>query len=136
MQTQRLRSLLLAVNIELTARKSIFRTPEQKVKTGSEELYLVSPDRLDILLRILAIITGAVSLLLPLFVLLRLQPTSKEEFERRSNYQILTIFAFIVAFGASYSIFTNARIPKVFTATAAYSAVLIIFLGSVSHVLM
>ena len=91
---------------------------------------------MDILLRVLAIITGAVSLALPAFVLLRLQPTSKEEFERKSNYQILTIFAFVVAFGSSYSIFAKARTPEVLTATAAYSAVLVIFLGSVSHVLM
>ena len=136
MQTQRLQGFLLAVNIELTERKAIFRTSEQKVKTGSEELYLVSEHRFDILLRILAIITGAVSLILPLFVLLRLQPASKEQFERKSNYQMLTIFAFVLAFGASYSIFTKARIPEVFMATAAYSAVLIIFLGSVLHVLM
>ena len=124
------------VNIKLTGRKAIFRSSEQKAKTGSEELNLLSADRLDILLRIVITIIAAVLLLIPVFVLFRLTPTSREEFERKSNYQILTIFVFTLAFSASCSIFTQARRQEVFTATAAYSAVLVVFLGNTTNIMV
>lgn len=124
------------VDIELTGRKAIFRSFEQKVKTGSEELNLLSADRFDILLRIVITIIAAILLLVPVFVLFRLQPTSREEFERKSNYQILTIFIFTLAFSASCSIFTKARRHEVFTATAAYSAVLVVFLGNTTNIMV
>jgi len=72
----------------------------------------------------------------PVYVLFRLQPTSQAEFERKSNYQILTVFLFILAFAASCSIFTQAKRQEVFAATAAYSAVLVVFLGNASNVLL
>ncbi len=124
------------VDIELTGRKAIFRNSEQKAKTGSEELNLLSADRFDILLRIVITIIAAVLLLVPVFVLFRLQPTSREEFERKSNYQIITIFVFTLAFSASCSIFTKARRQEVFTATAAYSAVLVVFLGNTANIMV
>ena len=124
------------VDIELTGRKAIFRSFEQEAKTGSEELNLLSADRFDILLRIVITIIAAILLLVPVFVLFRLQPTSREEFERKSNYQILTIFIFTLGFSASCSIFTKARRHEVFTATAAYSAVLVVFLGNTTNVMV
>ena len=42
-------------------------------------------------------------------MLFRLQPTSREEFERMSNYQILTIFLFTLTFSAACSICTKTR---------------------------
>ena len=113
---------------------AIFRSAEQKVKTGSEEMNLVSADRFDILLRVIVTITAAILLLVPVFVLFRLQPTSRKENERMNNYQILTIFVFTLAFSASCSIFTNARRQEVFTATAAYAAVLVVFLGNTASI--
>ena len=124
------------VDLELTARKAIFRSSEQEAKTGSEELNLLSADRFDILLRIVITVIAAIILLVPVFVLFRLQPTSREEFERKSNYQILTIFVSTLAFSASCSIFTKARRQEVFTATAAYSAVLVVFLGNTTNIMV
>lgn len=97
---------------------------------------LLSADRFDILIRIVITIIAAVLLLVPVFVLFRLQPTSGDEFERKSNYQILTIFCFTLAFSASCSIFTKARRQEVFAATAAYSAVLVVFLGNTTNIMV
>jgi len=69
-------------------------------------------------------------------VLFRLQPTSQADFERKSNYQILTVFLFTMAFSASCSIFTQAKRLEVFAATAAYSAVLVVFLGNATNAMI
>ena len=113
--------------IELTSQKAFFQNSEQKAKTGNEELNLLSADQLDILLRIVIAMIAAMLLLVPGFVLFRLQPTSREEYERKSNYQILTIFVFTLAFSTSCSMSTKARGQVIFIATAAYSAVLAMF---------
>lgn len=114
--------------------QTLFRTHEQKVKTGDEALHLVSLDRLDNVLRAVVTILAAILLLVPVFVLFKLQPIHKSEVEQKGNYQILTIFIFTLLFSASCSIFTQAKKQEVFTATAAYSAVLVVFLGNTSNV--
>ena len=116
------------VDLELTGQKAIFRDSEQKAKTGSEELNLLSAGRFDILLRVVIAITAAILLLVPVFVLFRLQPISRGEPERKSNYQILIIFSFALAFSASFSMSTEARRQAIFMATAAYTAILVLFL--------
>ena len=119
-----------------TCEQKLFRTHEQKIKTGDEALHLVSLDRLDNVLRAVVTVLAAILLLVPVFVLFKLQPTSRSEIERKSNYQILTIFIFTLLFSASCSIFTQAKKHEVFTATAAYSAVLVVFLGNTSNALV
>lgn len=119
-----------------TFQQTLFRTHEQKIKTGDEALHLVSLDRLDNVLRAIVTILATFLLLAPVFVLFKLQPTNRSEVELKSNYQILTIFIFTLLFSASCSIFTQAKKQEVFTATAAYSAVLVVFLGNTSNVLV
>lgn len=114
----------------------VFRSHEQKLKTGNEDLQLLSTERLDIFLRIVLTIIATVLLLAPVFTLFRLQPTTQAEFHSKSNYQILTVFVFTLVFSASCSIFTKAKRQEVFTATAAYCAVLVVFLGNTSNVLI
>ena len=119
-----------------TREQKLFRTHEQKLRTGDEALHLVSLDRIDNCLRAVITMIAAVLLLVPVFVLFKLQPNNKSEFERSSNYQILTIFVFTLLFSASCSIFTQAKRQEVFAATAAYCAVLVVFLGNTSNVLV
>lgn len=111
-------------------RQAIFRTNEQKIATGQERVFLISPFRLDVFLRVALTILAAVLLLLPVVILFELQPTKASQIRRNGGLQILTIFLFTLLFSASCSIFTKARRQEVFTATAAYSAVLVVFLGS------
>ncbi|KAI4219945.1 MAG: hypothetical protein LQ349_008215 [Xanthoria aureola] len=112
------------------ATQAIFRTNEQKIATGQERVFLISPFRLDVFLRVVLTILAAVLLLLPVVILFELQPTKASQIRRNGGFQILTIFLFTLLFSASCSIFTKARRQEVFTATAAYSAVLVVFLGS------
>lgn len=143
MMTQASVSGLLYISVDIVwcvfsdiREQTLFRTHEQKVKTGDEALHLVSLDRLDNVLRAVVTILAAILLLVPVFVLFKLQPTNTSEAERSSNYQIVTVFIFTLLFSASCSIFTQAKKQEVFTATAAYSAVLVVFLGNTSNVLV
>ena len=79
---------------------------------------------------------AAFLLLVPRFVLFRLQPTSREEFERKTNYQIFTIFVFTLAFSACCSMSTKVPRQVIFIATAAYSAVLVVLLGNTTKVIV
>ena len=115
--------------------QALFRNYEQKAKTGNEDLQLLSAERLDIFLHIVLTIIATALLLVPVFILFRLQPSSQAEIHRKSNYQLITIFVFTLIFSASCSIFTKARRQEVLTATAAYCAVLVVFLGNTSNVM-
>lgn len=129
-----LEDMLNKISMGLTMK--IFRSHEQRLKTGNEDLQLLSTERLDIFLQMVLTIIATVLLLAPVFALFRLQPTTQAEFRSQSNYQILTVFVFTLVFSASCSIFTKAKRQEVFTATAAYCAVLVVFLGNTSNVIM
>ncbi|KAL8685523.1 MAG: hypothetical protein Q9218_007709 [Villophora microphyllina] len=121
--------------ISKKATLAVFRTKEQRIITGHEDVSLISPYRLDILLRIVLTILAAVLLLVPVIILFELQPTHRQDVRRNCWFQILTIFVFTLIFSASCSVFTKARRQEVFTATAAYCAVLVVFLGNTMNVL-
>ena len=125
----------LANGISKRMTMAIFSSSEQKIKSGSEDMRLTSADRFDVLIRIVYTVIAAILLLVPVFVLFRLQPLSPDEFRRQSNYQILTVFLFTLAFSALLGIFTRAKRQEVFAATTAYSAVLVVFLGNTSNVM-
>ena len=113
------------------------RTRVQKERSGHDPtIRLISPRRLDIFLRILLTIIAAVLLLAPVIILVQLQPNEPSQVTRRNWLQIMTIFLFTLAFSGSTSIFTRARRQEVFTATAAYCAVLVVFLGNTSNVIV
>ena len=99
------------------------------------KLELLSPDRLDTLLRIIVTIIAAALLLLPVTILYLTQPLNVDQIQTQGKIQILTIFAFTLGFSLSVSIFTRAKRQEVFAATAAYGAVLVVFLSNTSNVL-
>lgn len=116
--------------------QAVFQNGEQKIKTATEELRLLSASRLDKLTRIVLTTIAALLLLFPVYALFRLQPTSRADFYYRSSQQIATVFVFTMVFSVGVSVFTKAQRQEVFTATAAYCAVLVVFLGDISNVLM
>ena len=114
--------------------QALFRTPKQKIKTGSlPHLNLVSPERFDPFLRAILTFLAANLLLVPVIILFELQPTDKTQLKSQGRFQVLVVFLFTMTFSACCSMFTKARKQEVFTATAAYSAVLVMFLGNTSH---
>lgn len=119
--------------ISRNALLAIFRTPEQNTKTGSKTVDLVSPGRLDSLLRAILTVLAASLLLFPVLILFELQTEDPSKAKSRSRLQILVVFLFTLAFSTCCSLFTKARKQEVFTATAAYSAVLVVFLSNTSY---
>ena len=111
--------------------QKIFSNKELRIRSANEPyLYLVSPHRIDILLRTFLTIFASILLLIPVLILVKLQPHDQSELERQGNYQLLTVFIFTLVFSFCCSIFTKAKRQEVFSATAAYAAVLVIFLGN------
>lgn len=106
------------------------------MKTGSADLQLLSAARIDKLTRIVLTTMATILLLFPVYILFRLQPTTPTEFRSKSNRQIVTVFIFTMLFSVGVSVFTKARRQEVFAATAAYCAVLVVFLSNTSNVLM
>jgi len=107
------------------------------LKTGSEErLKLTSAERFEVLLRVVLTTIAAVLLLAPVLVLWELQPTEQSQAKRAGKWQLVTIFLFTMVFSLSCSIFTKAKRQELFAATAAYCAVLVVFLGNTSNVLV
>lgn len=74
----------------------------------------------------------AALLLLPVLVIWELQSTQQYEARRAGRNQLLTIFFFTMGFSACCSILTKARRQEIFAITAAYCAVLVVFLGNTS----
>ncbi|KAL8729637.1 MAG: hypothetical protein Q9166_004586 [cf. Caloplaca sp. 2 TL-2023] len=116
--------------ISRRATQAIFRSKEQRIVTGQEKVSLVDAWRLDVALRAVLTVLAAGLLLVPVVILFELQPANVDEVRRKGGFQILTILFFTLLFSASCSIFTKARRQEVFTATAAYCAVLVVFLGN------
>ena len=113
------------------------RTRVQKEQSGHDpDINLISARRLDIFLRILLTIITLILLLAPVVILVQLQPNEPSQVTRRNWLQVMTIFLFTLAFSGSCSIFTRARRQEVFAATAAYCAVLVVFLGNKSNVVI
>ena len=116
--------------------KALFRTAEQRIKTGLlPHLNFISPNRFDALLRAILTFLDAALLLFPVLILWELHPNSLLQVKTQGRYQILVVFLFTMTFSACCSIFTMARKQEVFTATTAYSAVLVVFLGNTSSVI-
>ncbi|KAL9632211.1 MAG: hypothetical protein Q9164_005457 [Protoblastenia rupestris] len=111
--------------------QAIFQNSEQAHQAGTEEIQLLTSNRMDTFIRMVLIIVSSGLLLAPVFILSELQPSHPSEVKRKSNYQVLTIFLFTVLFAALFSIFTRARRQEIIHATTAY-AVLVILLGNTS----
>lgn len=97
---------------------------------------LVSPDRFDVLLRGILTVLAAFLLVVPTYVLFMLQPQERSQVKSRARLQMFSVFIFTLAFSACCSIFTKARKQEVFTATVAYSSVLVVFLSNTSQVML
>ncbi len=128
-----------STHIEYTSNSSqkIFRSQPQHEQSGhNSAIRLLSPRRLDIFLRTILTIIAAVLLLAPVIILVQLQPNEPSQVARKNWLQTMTIFLFTLVFSGSCSMFTRATRQEVFTATAAYCAVLVVFLANTSNVIV
>jgi hypothetical protein len=90
---------------------------------GEQSVHIYSKRRIGILSRLLNTLLAVVLLIAPVIVLFitRRKPAA---------IKIAIISVFTIAFSVALSLFTKAKRHEVFAATAAYSAVLVVFLGN------
>jgi len=103
--------------------KAIFRSPIQKRLSDDKESRYYDKDRIDMFLRVIMTFIVTFLLMLPIFLLSLLQQAAP--FVRDA-----VILAATLAFAVLIAILTKARRSELFTATAAYCAVLVVFVTS------
>jgi hypothetical protein len=111
----------------LTIYQWVFCTSDQKRKTSDEKVYYFSPSRVSRLVNL--VLTGVIFLLLvaPVVSMYRLS-TIKTNEAMFAAIGVLMIFTLL--FAAAMSLLTKARRHELFAASAAYCAVLVVFVGS------
>ena len=102
-------------------------TPELRRKTSDKHLHYYSPSRVDTLVGL--IITAVIFVLLILPVVAMYQLTSIGNHDS-TFHAIGVLIVFTLLFGAAMSILTRARRHELFAASAAYCAVLVVFISN------
>ncbi|KAF8849170.1 hypothetical protein BDZ45DRAFT_697789 [Acephala macrosclerotiorum] len=105
--------------------KKLFVKRADREKTSDKHLHYYSADRLGTFMKILIATTSIALLLIPVYIFMT------RNLSATLMTSVILIFAF--AFAASISFSTNARRHEVFTATAAYCAVLVVFVGNLQQ---
>lgn len=116
----------------------MFRTAEDRIKSGNvKQIDLVSTHRINAFIYMIITILASLELLVPLVIIYRLQQTTSiAAMPLVGYYQILTIFISTIFFSASSAIFSSVQRKEVFTTTAAYCAVLVVFLGNANNAMV
>lgn len=109
--------------------KRIFVTPELRAKTSDQYVHYYAPERVDKLVN--AIITAVIFVLLILPVVAMYQLSSVSQ--RASPFEAIGILiVFTLLFGMAMSGLTKATRQELFAASAAYCAVLVVFISNFS----
>jgi len=105
--------------------RSIFVSPEDQGKTTDPHIHYYSAGRLGAFLKIIIAVSSTALLLIPIYIFLTCSMSAK------LMAAITLIFA--LAFATAVSVLTSARRQEVFAATAAYCAVLVVFIGNIQQ---
>lgn len=100
-------------------------SPEDQAKTTDPHIHYYSADRLGTFLKVIIAVSSTALLLIPIFIFLTCSLSAK------LMAAITLIFALV--FATAVSVFTSARRQEVFAATAAYCAVLVVFIGNIQQ---
>ncbi len=108
----------------------MFLTPELRNKTNDPNVHFYKRSRVDVLVGL--IITGIifVLLVLPVVALYKLTAFNTKPDTTFSAIGVLVVFTLL--FSAAMSLLTKARRHELFAASAAYCAVLVVFISNVS----
>ncbi|KAI9690365.1 MAG: hypothetical protein M1822_009327 [Bathelium mastoideum] len=124
-------SVLKRMNCRLT--RLIFCTRELRHKTKDKHVYYFSPGRVDTLVGLIITIVIFVLLILPVVAMYRL--TSFGNGNQRSTFQAIgVLIVFTLLFSGAMAALTKARRHELFAASAAYCAVLVVFISNFSSV--
>lgn len=105
----------------------MFRTEDQKRKTSDDKVHYYSPSRVSKLVNL--IITSVIFVLLAAPVVGMYQLSTLKTNEAMFA-AIGVLMVFTLLFAAAMSLLTRAKRHELFAATAAYCAVLVVFIGS------
>ena len=92
--------------------KLLFSSKEQREKTDDKYVHYVSKKRLDVLIRILVMFMAVALLVVPVFILLKVN-------HGQGYMRVVVVLLFTGAFSVALSAFTKAKRHEVFAATAA-----------------
>jgi uncharacterized membrane protein len=109
----------------LTFVQKLFVSATDRKKTDDPYIHYYSEARLGALIKIIVAISSTALLLVPVYLFLIYNLSTK------LMASITLIFAFL--FATAISVFTGAKRQEVFGATAAYCAVLVVFIGNLQQ---
>ena len=115
--------------MELTVEQRIFVTPEQREKTSDAHISYHALERVDRLANIIITAVIFALLVLPVVVMYELSSTSNQA----SPFTAIgTLIVFTLLFCVAMHSLSQASRQELFAATAAYCAVLVVFLSNFS----
>lgn len=106
----------------------MFVTAEDRAKTSDPHVHYYSEDRLGTLIKVFIAVASTAILLIPVYLFITCDLSAK------LMASVTLIFALMFSFAVS--VFTKAKRQEVFAATAAYCAVLVVFIGNLQQVAM
>ncbi len=102
-------------------------TSDLKKKTKDSSIYYYSPSRIDTFVGLLITAVIFVLLVIPVIVMYRLTSFGSDHATFRA---IAVLIVFTLIFGAAMSMLTRAKRHELFAASAAYCAVLVVFISN------
>ncbi|KAH7085930.1 hypothetical protein BKA63DRAFT_529459 [Paraphoma chrysanthemicola] len=143
------RFLRAMFNCDKPPLEKYFRTPELQAKTNSEFISLYSMERINKLVNILITFVIFVLLVIPVVTLYHLTSTSAisnlsdlveanatvpasavDDYNRDTFNAVGVLIVFTLLFSAAMSLLTKAARHELFAASAAYCAILVVFIGN------
>lgn len=116
--------------MRLTLLKRIFTTVELRKKTNDENIHYYSQSRIQKLVGLIITLIIFVLLVLPVVALYKLTSIG----DRDSTFDAVGILVvFTLLFSAAMSLLTEAKRHELFAASAAYCAVLVVFISNLDN---
>jgi hypothetical protein len=114
----------------LTLKQWLFTTPELRDKTKDKHIYYFSPSRIEKLVGLIITLIIFILLVLPVVAMYKLTSVG----DRNSTFDAIGILVvFTMLFCAAMSLLTKAKRHELFAASAAYCAVLVVFISNFSN---
>ncbi|KAF2177833.1 hypothetical protein K469DRAFT_601520 [Zopfia rhizophila CBS 207.26] len=109
-----------------------FRTPELRAKTDNKYITFYSSSRIEKLINILITVVIFSLLVVPVITMYRLtsSDTHPENNYRQTFNAVGVLIVFTLLFSAAMSLLTKAARHELFAASAAYCAILVVFIGN------
>ena len=101
---------------------------EDRAKTSDPHVHYYSEDRVGTMIKVIIAVASTAILLIPVYLFVTC------DFSATGMASLTLMFALL--FSSAVSVFTKAKRQEVFAATAAYCAVLVVFIGNLQQVKM